>query len=89
MTGGTATHFCYPSGIFSDAFLPWLQGLNVVSATTCEPGFATRNSHPLLLPRLVDHTLLSPIEFEGWLSGVSASLPRRRKIYNHPLPAPT
>ena len=85
MTGSAATHFCYPSGIFSDAFLPWLEGLNVTSATTCEPGFATRHSHPLLLPRLVDHTLLSPIEFEGWLSGVSASLPRRRKTYNQPL----
>lgn len=85
MTGGSATHFCYPSGIFSDSFLPWLEGLNVVSATTCEPSFATRHSHPLLLPRLIDHTLLSPIEFEGWLSGVSASLPRRHKIYNHPI----
>ena len=85
MTGSSATHFCYPSGVFSNAFLSWLEDLNVVSATTCEPGFASRNSHRLLLPRLVDHTLLSPIEFEGWLAGPSAALPRRRRIYNPPL----
>ncbi len=85
MTGSSATHFCYPSGIFSDAFLPWLEDLNVVSATTCEPGFVSRSSHRLLLPRVVDHTLLSPIEFEGWLTGASAVLPRRRMIYNPPL----
>jgi len=88
MTGSRATHFCYPSGVFSDAFFPWLEDLNVVSATTCEPGFASCKSHPLLLPRVVDHTLLSPIEFEGWLTGTSIVLPRRRKIYNPPLPIP-
>jgi len=88
MTGSWTTHFCYPSGVFSEVFLPWLEDLNVVSATTCEPGFASRNSHHLLLPRVVDHTLLSPIEFEGWLTGTSIMLPRRRRIYNPPLPVP-
>ena len=82
ITGEPALHFCYPTGIFDDAFLPWLQDLGVVSGTTCEPGFASCDSHPLLLPRLVDTTQLSPIEFEGWLTGVAASLPRRRKTYN-------
>ena len=85
MTGASATHFCYPDGLFSNAFLPWLEELNVHSATTCEPGFASRLTPRLLLPRLVDHSLLSTIEFEGWLAGVSASMPRRHKTYNHPL----
>ena len=82
ITGSPAQHFCYPTGIFDDAFFPWLEDLDVISATTCEPGFASSNSHALLLPRLVDTTQLSPIEFEGWLTGMAAALPRRRKTYN-------
>ncbi|HEX8845381.1 MAG TPA: polysaccharide deacetylase family protein [Pyrinomonadaceae bacterium] len=79
MTGTTASHFCYPSGVYDAAFLPWLDELEVVSATTCETGFATKASEPLLLPRLLDTSSLSPIEFESWLAGVSAVLPRRRE----------
>ncbi len=82
MAGSPTMHFCYPSGIFDDAFFAWLRELNVVSATTCDPGLASRNSNQLLLPRLVDTTPLSPIEFEGWLTGVAAALPRRRSTYN-------
>jgi peptidoglycan/xylan/chitin deacetylase (PgdA/CDA1 family) len=82
MAGATARHFCYPDGIFEGQFLPWLEELNVVSATTCEPGLASMDTNRLLLPRLVDTTPLSPIEFEGWLTGVSAALPRRRGSYN-------
>jgi peptidoglycan/xylan/chitin deacetylase (PgdA/CDA1 family) len=73
------THFCYPSGVYDEAFLPWLEEAGVVSATTCETGFATRQSNPLLLPRLLDVSGLSDIEFEGWLTGVSAALPRRQE----------
>jgi peptidoglycan/xylan/chitin deacetylase (PgdA/CDA1 family) len=88
MTGSRATHFCYPSGNFDNAFFAWLEDLDVVSATTCDPGFASRDSNPLLLPRLVDTSTLSPIEFEGWLAGVSAALPRRHKTYNMGISAP-
>jgi peptidoglycan/xylan/chitin deacetylase (PgdA/CDA1 family) len=79
MTGGIASHFCYPSGVYQHSFLPWLEEAGVVSATTCDVGFASRQSHPLLLPRLLDGSGLSEIEFEGWLTGVSAALPRRRE----------
>ncbi len=79
MTGKNAEHFCYPSGVHDLAFLPWLQESGVVSATTCETGFASTNSNPLLLPRVLDNPQLSSIEFESWLMGVSAALPRRRK----------
>ncbi|HEY3028429.1 MAG TPA: polysaccharide deacetylase family protein [Pyrinomonadaceae bacterium] len=77
MTGRLASHFCYPSGVYDFTFLPWLQEAGIVSATTCEPGFASRGSNQLLLPRLLDTNTFSPIEFEGWLTGVSAALPRR------------
>lgn len=79
MAGTYASHFCYPSGHYDLAFLPWLEESGVVSATTCDTGFASRSSHPLLLPRLLDNPHLSSIEFESWLTGISAALPRRRR----------
>ena len=79
MSDKHAEHFCYPSGFYDLAFLPWLKESGVVSATTCETGFASRNSNPLLLPRMLDNPQLSSIEFESWLTGVSAALPRRGK----------
>ena len=77
MTGSSPTHFCYPAGVSSDTFVPWLEEMGVESATTCEPALATRDSHPYFIPRLVDNSNLTPVEFEGWLSGVSAVLPQR------------
>lgn len=79
MTGGNPSHFCYPSGESHSEFFPWLRQLGVVSATSCIPGFATTQSDPLLLPRLVDVTSLDDVEFEGWLAGVSSFLPRRSR----------
>jgi peptidoglycan/xylan/chitin deacetylase (PgdA/CDA1 family) len=77
MTGKVAAHFCYPSGVYDPMFLPWLKESGIISATTCEPGFASQGAERLLLPRVLDNSALSPIEFEGWLGGVSAALPRR------------
>lgn len=76
--GATATHFCYPSGVTHASFPRWLRDLGVVSATTCFPGIASVESDPLMLPRLIDTVHLSSVEFEGWLTGASAFLPRRR-----------
>jgi peptidoglycan/xylan/chitin deacetylase (PgdA/CDA1 family) len=72
-----ADHFCYPSGVYGDCFLPWLTELGVRSATTCEPGLVSRQTAPLLLPRVVVPSALSDIEFEGWLHGFSQVLPSR------------
>lgn len=77
MTGLRASHFCYPSGVYDHRFLPWLKEAGIKSATTCEFGLASANANPLLLPRLVDVTNLSSIEFESWLTGISVALPRR------------
>ena len=81
MTGSpSVVHFCYPSGVTSSNYLPWLRALGVVSATTCFPGLASPASEPLMLPRLIDTSHVSELEFEGWMSGVSAFLPRRRIV---------
>jgi peptidoglycan/xylan/chitin deacetylase (PgdA/CDA1 family) len=77
MTGKRATHFCYPSGVCRPEFLPWLNEAGVISATTCVFDLATPGCNPLLLPRLLDVSTSSAIEFEGWLAGISAAFPQR------------
>jgi peptidoglycan/xylan/chitin deacetylase (PgdA/CDA1 family) len=85
MIGGPATsHFCYPSGVYHLEFLPWLQKEGVISATTCEPSLASLGDSPLLLPRLVDTSGRSPLEFESWLTGVGCFTSRRRRRYKLP-----
>lgn len=71
-------HFCYPSGDADPLFYPWLRARGIVSATTCEPRLATRNTHRLDLPRVIDTMALTDIEFRAWTAGVSAFIPRRR-----------
>lgn len=77
MTSRDPVHFCYPSGVCMPQFGPWLRAEGVQTATTCAPGIATSTSDPLQLPRLLDHSELTPIEFEAWLAGLGALLPRR------------
>jgi peptidoglycan/xylan/chitin deacetylase (PgdA/CDA1 family) len=77
MTGRTATHFCYPSGNYRNAYIPLLRQHGVEAATTCDPGLATTASDPMLLPRFIDTNAVSSLLFESWLTGVAACLPRR------------
>ena len=77
MTGTSPSHFCYPSGVWDSRFFPWLREAGIESATTCEFGMASPHSNPLLLPRLTDVATLTSIEFEAWLTGIGAVLPRR------------
>ncbi len=71
-------HFCYPNGDYAPEFLDWLRESGVQSATTCDPGLASRSSDPLLLPRLIDTMNTSEDVMLGWLSGVAALMPQRR-----------
>jgi peptidoglycan/xylan/chitin deacetylase (PgdA/CDA1 family) len=64
-------HFCYPSGIYQAEHLDWLKELGAESATTCEPGLASQQSDPLLLPRFVDTMFTSSTMFCSWLSGLA------------------
>jgi peptidoglycan/xylan/chitin deacetylase (PgdA/CDA1 family) len=77
-TGRAPLHFCYPSGHYETAFLPWLEREGVLSATTCDPALASRDSHPLLLPRFVDTGLQPLYVFEAWLSGAGHLVSARR-----------
>lgn len=81
--GAKLDAFCYPSGVTDPRFLPWLRDLGIQSAVTCDPGLAESSTDPLLLPRLVDSWRLTRLEFEAWLTGAGALLPRvpRRKRY--------
>jgi peptidoglycan/xylan/chitin deacetylase (PgdA/CDA1 family) len=71
-------HFCFPSGVYSREFLPWLAEENVISATTCDVGLADARTNPLLLPRMVETSSRSILEFESWLTGVADFLALHR-----------
>ncbi len=79
ITGSTAVHFCYPSGVYAAQFLGWLEAEGVISATTCDAGLATARTEKLLLPRAVDVSGRTEIEFESWLTGVGSVLAFRRR----------
>jgi peptidoglycan/xylan/chitin deacetylase (PgdA/CDA1 family) len=77
VTGTAPTHFCYPSGVYHPEFLPWLREEGVRSATTCEYGIAAPGQDPLLLPRILDSMQMADVDFDAWLCGAGAWLPRR------------
>jgi len=79
VSGRAARHFCYPSGKMAAEFFPWMKELGVHSAVTCESGLAARDSHPYLLPRIVDTSTLSELEFDAWLSGARLILGQARR----------
>jgi peptidoglycan/xylan/chitin deacetylase (PgdA/CDA1 family) len=84
---GELVHFCYPSGVYSREFLPWLAERDVISATTCDVGLANARTNPLLLPRMVDTSGRTSLEFEGWLTGVSDFLALNRAASRSHIPS--
>ena len=83
---GELVHFCYPSGVHSREFLPWLAEENVISATTCDVGLADAHANPLLLPRIVETNGRTVLEFESWLTGVGDLLAVRRAATQRYIP---
>ncbi len=71
LIGRRARHFCYPSGFCVDAHKPALRRAGIVTATTCQPGLARPGDDPLALPRVLDDSRVSMIEFEAEMSGFS------------------
>ncbi len=79
--GNVGKHFCYPSGVYRPEFLPWLSAEQVVSATTCDTNLASVKDNPLLLPRLIDTSGRSDLEFESWVNGIGYFLSSRRPAH--------
>jgi peptidoglycan/xylan/chitin deacetylase (PgdA/CDA1 family) len=67
-------HLCYPSGVWSKRHWPWLDRLEIISATTCGPGLNYAETPRLGLRRFLDGENISQIEFEAELSGFSEIL---------------
>jgi peptidoglycan/xylan/chitin deacetylase (PgdA/CDA1 family) len=78
LTGKSPRHFCYPSGVYRQEYVSWLQKDGVLSATTCDSGLAQAGDNPFLLSRFVDTTGRTQLEFESWVSGVGALIALRK-----------
>jgi len=67
-------HFCYPSGQYRSYLDGLMSSLGVVSAVTCDSGFASYKTNIYYLPRILDGENLSMIEFEAELCGMLSIL---------------
>jgi peptidoglycan/xylan/chitin deacetylase (PgdA/CDA1 family) len=76
-TGIAPSHFCYPSGLVAPHWVDWLREFPVQSAVTCTPAFASTADDRLLLPRYVDGSRSTSVEFESWLSGFAPIVGRK------------
>jgi peptidoglycan/xylan/chitin deacetylase (PgdA/CDA1 family) len=85
-TGRRATHFCYPGGIYRRKFGDWLREEKVESATTCDAGLAERQANQFLLPRFVDTSTRTQLEFESWLAGVGSRFAIRKAASQRYIP---
>jgi peptidoglycan/xylan/chitin deacetylase (PgdA/CDA1 family) len=75
--GQKRDHFCYPSGDYDPVLRQHLREHGIRSATTCDPGLATRHTDPLLLPRYVDTMPIASATFDAWTCGAAEFAPRR------------
>ncbi|MGB8522181.1 MAG: polysaccharide deacetylase family protein [Candidatus Acidiferrales bacterium] len=78
-----ATHFAYPSGVYREEVFPWLSEFGIRSASSCDTGLVSSWSNPMCLPRFIDTTQISNLEFEAWLCGLRAVLPGRLNGRSH------
>jgi peptidoglycan/xylan/chitin deacetylase (PgdA/CDA1 family) len=65
------SHFCYPSGVWSERQSAWLDHMQVKSSTTCMPGLNDHTTPRHALRRFLDGSNIHQLEFEAALSGFS------------------
>lgn len=65
-------HYCYPSGAHDANAVQTMTAIGVETATTCIPGLVPRvdNANRYFLPRFLDGTNVTMIEFEAEMSGL-------------------
>jgi peptidoglycan/xylan/chitin deacetylase (PgdA/CDA1 family) len=80
LVGKKLQHLCYPSGIWSQRHWPWLDKLEIETATTCDPGLNYPQAPRLGLRRFLDGENIPQIEFEAELSGFSDLLRSVRSL---------
>lgn len=83
LTSSSLTHFCYPSGDWNTQHFTALEQCGIASATTCDHGFNTRQTHKYALKRFLDGENVSQIEFEAALCGVIEIARRVKKLYKN------
>lgn len=69
-SNAVAKHFCYPSGVHNGQTAAILANVGIESATTCIPGFVTKNTNCYYLPRFLDGENISQLLFEAEVCGV-------------------
>lgn len=74
LVGCRPSHFCYPSGVVTDAFVEYLTDLEIASATTCWSGLVAPGTNRLLLPRLIATSLTPAVTFDAWVTGSAGLL---------------
>ena len=62
-------HFCYPSGVYSEAMFAELAQNGVDSATLVDTGLVRAGDQPFALKRILDGQRVDLVEFEAELSG--------------------
>jgi peptidoglycan/xylan/chitin deacetylase (PgdA/CDA1 family) len=78
IVGRPLRHLCYPSGIWTRAQWPWLEKLDIDSATTCLPGLNYPDTPRLGLRRFLDAENIHPLVFEAEQYGYLELLRRLR-----------
>lgn len=70
---GAFRHFCYPSGLATRTVTATLRNLGIETATTLRPGLCRATGQdPLLLPRIIDGSHQTDLEFEADLAGAGS-----------------
>lgn len=74
-------HFCYPSGLWKQIQIPWLENAGIKSAVTCDPGLNYSSTHKFALNRFLDGENISQIEFQAELYGFSEFMRKLKRTF--------